>query len=80
MKKETFLTLSFAIKYPTLNNCKYIWYLVENINKFEWISLEYGFREYENYTIKKQIRYSLNDKNDIIERLDNFDNFQNELK
>jgi hypothetical protein len=68
-KFTTKLTLSFTIKNPSLNQLSVIRYLVEHINKFYWINFRYSMEESTIRGNRREVEYSLDDREDILEKL-----------
>lgn len=66
--EEFSITLSFQIKNPSINNLKVIRFLVENIKSFNWINLEYNISEFKNNSRINSIKYSIDDREEILKK------------
>ena len=82
--KKTTLTLYFSIKNPDKYCFKIIRNMIDKINKFDYISLDYEVSEIKNYDVINSHKVSLKNREEILNKInftdDNEDNKEIELK
>jgi hypothetical protein len=66
--KEFTISVSFQLKNPSITNLKIIRSLVDNIKSFDFVHLEYKASESKNFFRVNSISYSLNNREEILDK------------
>ncbi len=77
-KFDKIINLHLKLKNPSITEITHLKNLIKNVNT-EWISFDYLIKETNLNFKTKEIRLTLDDKNEIIQKLDNLDNLENKL-
>ncbi len=77
-KFDKIINLHLKLKNPSITEITHLKNLIKNVNT-EWISFDYLIKETNLNFKTKEIRLTLDDKNEIIQKLDNLDNLDNKL-